>query len=150
MRVSCVTTEPPRSANVHLFQSFKVKEITPNELAPWKFFTNYCCISSSATRRKKILKLCQPPSKLQEFEMQNGSQTSLPVFSFWFCFLENLSAASDKQGEHFLEHVLQLEQSYKERWDASVLSDYCWILQRENTTKGNRQNIWKPFISPVI
>ena len=54
-------------------------------------------------------------------------------------FPSNLGAVSDEQGERFHQDILQMEQRYKGRWEESMMSDFCWFLQREAFSVHNRK-----------
>ena len=47
-------------------------------------------------------------------------------------FPENLGAMSDEQGERFHQDMRQMEERYQGRWDAVMMADYCWSLNRDN------------------
>lgn len=47
-------------------------------------------------------------------------------------FPENLGDVSDEQGERFHQDIAAIERMYQGRWDESMMSDYCWSLQRDN------------------
>lgn len=47
-------------------------------------------------------------------------------------FPENLGDVSDEQGERFHQDIAAMERRYQGRWDEAMMSDYCWILQRDN------------------
>ena len=55
-------------------------------------------------------------------------------------FPPNLGTVSDEQGERFHQDILQIEQHYQSSWDESMTSDYCWFLQREDSTLHWRKN----------
>lgn len=38
---------------------------------------------------------------------------------------------SDEQGERFHQDILCIEKRYQGRWDAKMMGDYCWFLQRD-------------------
>lgn len=46
-------------------------------------------------------------------------------------FPDNLGAVSDEQGERIHQDMAAIERRYQGRWDEAMLSDYCWMLQRD-------------------
>ena len=46
-------------------------------------------------------------------------------------FPENLGSVSDEQGEIFYQDMKEMETRYQERWDAVMMTDYCWTLNKE-------------------
>ena len=47
-------------------------------------------------------------------------------------FPSNLGEESDKQGERFHQDISVIEGRYQGRYDANVMGDFCWYLQRES------------------
>ena len=47
-------------------------------------------------------------------------------------FLENLGAASDEQGKQFHQDLKVMEERYQGRWDAHMMTDYCWSIKRDS------------------
>ncbi|GBN06079.1 hypothetical protein AVEN_101414-1 [Araneus ventricosus] len=41
---------------------------------------------------------------------------------------ENLGAVSEKQGESFHQDIKEMERRCQEKWNISMISDYCWML----------------------
>ena len=50
------------------------------------------------------------------------------LFSHFDYFPKNLGDASKEQGERFHQDIKIMEKRYQGRWDAHMMSDYCWIL----------------------
>ncbi|GBN13595.1 hypothetical protein AVEN_260746-1 [Araneus ventricosus] len=50
-------------------------------------------------------------------------------------FLENLGSVSEEQGERFHQDIKEMERRYQGKWNVSMISDYCWMLQRDNPCK---------------
>ncbi|XP_077117201.1 uncharacterized protein LOC143773722 [Ranitomeya variabilis] len=46
-------------------------------------------------------------------------------------FPDNCGAVSDEHGERFHQDILNMEQRYQGKWNASMLADYCWTLIRD-------------------
>ena len=38
---------------------------------------------------------------------------------------------SDGPGERFHQDIKEMETRYQRRWDAAMMADYCWILNRD-------------------
>ena len=47
-------------------------------------------------------------------------------------FLENLGVVSEEQGGRFNQDIKDIERRYQGRWDVSMLTDYCWLLTRDD------------------
>ncbi|GBO38068.1 hypothetical protein AVEN_128561-1 [Araneus ventricosus] len=47
-------------------------------------------------------------------------------------FSENLGAVSEEQGERFHQCIKEMERRYQEKWNGSMIADYCWMLQRQS------------------
>ena len=54
------------------------------------------------------------------------------LFSHMDRFPENLASMSDKQGERFHQDMKEMETRYQGRWDAVMMTDYCWTLKRHS------------------
>ena len=50
------------------------------------------------------------------------------LFSHLDYFPENLGDVSEEQGEQFHQDIKIMEERYQGRWDAHMMSDYCWAL----------------------
>lgn len=46
-------------------------------------------------------------------------------------FPDNLGEVSDEHGERFHQDISLMESRYQGRWSATMLADYCWMLQRD-------------------
>ena len=65
-----------------------------------------------------------------------GSRMSIKLhylFSQLDYFPENLGDVSKEQGERFHQDIKMMEERYQGRWDAHMMSDYCWTLIRDCT-----------------
>ena len=51
----------------------------------------------------------------------------------------NMAAVSDEHGERFHQDTSRMEKRYSDKWNPSMLVDYCWTLctgdKRRNTTE---------------
>ena len=59
------------------------------------------------------------------------------LFSHLDYFPKNHGDVSEEQGERFLQDIKMMEERYQGRWDAHMMSDYCWILIRDCTEQSN-------------
>ena len=48
-------------------------------------------------------------------------------------FHKNMSDVSDKHGERFYQDISVIENRYKGKWSVSMLADYCWSIQRDDS-----------------
>ena len=120
-----------------------LEKLTPNELAAWESFKSVVNGFLGNKKEENSEELIQ--SLLQNYK-NLGCRMSLKIHflhSHLDFFPKNLGAVSDEQGECFHQDILQMEQRYKGRWDPSMMSDYCWFLQREDTTTHKRKSVLK-------
>ena len=62
-------------------------------------------------------------------------------------FPKNLDDLSEEQGERFHQDIRVMEERYQGRWDATMLADYCWSLQRHcPDTKHSRKCYKRHFL----
>ena len=47
-------------------------------------------------------------------------------------FPKYLGDFSEEQGERFHQDIKIIEERYQDRWNANMMADYCWNLQRDN------------------
>ncbi|KAJ4431207.1 hypothetical protein ANN_19804 [Periplaneta americana] len=123
-------------------QSF-LEKLTPNELAAWESFKSV--VNGFLGKKKEENSDELVRSLLQNYK-NLGCRMSLKIHflhSHLNFFPKNLGAVSDEQGERFHQDILQIEQRYKGRWDPSMMSDYCWFLQREDTTTHKKKSVLK-------
>lgn len=67
-----------------------------------------------------------------------GCNTSIKVHflhSHLDWFPENLGDMSEEQGERSHQDMRTMEERYQGRWDAHMMADYCWSLQRDSLEK---------------
>ena len=73
-------------------------------------------------------------SMLKAYE-QLGARMSLKMHflhSHLDFFPSNLGEVSDEQGKRFHQDISVIEGRYQGRYDANMMGDYCWYLQRES------------------
>ena len=46
------------------------------------------------------------------------------------CFLESLGDLSEENGDYFHQKMRAIEALHLERWDVTMMADYCWYLRR--------------------
>ena len=47
-------------------------------------------------------------------------------------FPQNLGDVSEEHGERFHQDIKCMETRYQDRWDVSMMADYCWCLKRDS------------------
>ena len=57
-------------------------------------------------------------------------------------FPENLGAVSDEQGERFHQDIQAMEERYKGGWNEGMISDYCWMLYRDDPTHTYKRKLY--------
>ncbi|GBN52536.1 hypothetical protein AVEN_178317-1 [Araneus ventricosus] len=68
----------------------------------------------------------------------NMSLKVLYLHSHLNLFPENL-CVSDEHGERFHQDIAQFERRFSEKWNASMLVEYCWSLVRKISTSGYKR-----------
>ena len=58
-------------------------------------------------------------------------------------FPENLGDVSEEQGKRFHLDIKMMEERYQGRWDAHMMSGYCWTLIRDCTEQSYRRKSYK-------
>ncbi|GBN00722.1 hypothetical protein AVEN_238296-1 [Araneus ventricosus] len=64
-------------------------------------------------------------------------------------FLENLGAVNEEQGERFHKDIAEMERRYQGKWNVSMIADYSWMLQRENSCKFHKRKSDKRSFEPL-
>nr|CAH7763855.1 unnamed protein product [Callosobruchus chinensis] len=54
-------------------------------------------------------------------------------------FPENLGAVSDEHIERFYQDIPKMEKRFSGKWNASMLTEYCWFLGRDSCTSGYKR-----------
>ena len=65
------------------------------------------------------------------------------LFSHLANFPENVGAFSEEMDERFHQHFEQKVRHYEGRWDDRMMADYCWCLQRNDTSTEHKRNSLK-------
>ena len=65
-------------------------------------------------------------------------------------FPENLGNYSQEQGERFHQDIKVMEQRYQGRWNENMMSDYCWMLQRDLPQNKRKMPLRRSFESKRI
>ena len=78
-----------------------------------------------------------------------GCNTSIKVHyldSHLDRFPENLSDFSEEQDERFNQNIKIIEERHQGRWNANMMADYYWNLQRDNvSTSHSRKSKKRTF-----
>ena len=75
-----------------------------------------------------------------------GSRMSIKLhnlFSHLDYFPENLGDVSEEHRERFHQDIKPMEERYQGRWDAHMMSDYCWTLIHDCTEQSYRRKSYK-------
>lgn len=54
-------------------------------------------------------------------------------------FPSNMGAISDEHGERFHQDIAVMESRYQGRFNENMMGDYCWFLQREDSTSAYKR-----------
>ena len=65
------------------------------------------------------------------------------LFSHLDYFPKNLGDVSEEQGERFHQDIKIMEERYQGKWDAHIMSGYCWTLIRDCTEQSYRRKSCK-------
>ena len=65
------------------------------------------------------------------------------LFSHLDYFPENLGDVSKEQREKFHQDIKMMKERYQGRWDAHMMSNYCWTLIRNCTEQNYRRKLYK-------
>lgn len=69
------------------------------------------------------------------------------LFSHLDKFPENCGDFSEEQGERFHQDIRTMEERYQGKWDAHMMADYCWSIQRDLPEAQNaRKSYRKTFL----
>lgn len=115
-----------------------VKRLTKTEQNAWTSFVNVVKGFLGNERKRNCKQLVE--TLIKKFKAM-GCNMSLKIHllhSHFVNFPKNLGDYSDEQGERFHQDILSMERRYQGRWDASMMSDYCWSLIRE-TKRGYKR-----------
>ena len=80
-----------------------------------------------------------------------GSRMSLKIHFFHShldFFPSNHGDVSDEHGERFHQDISPIEKRYQGKFSPSMMGDYCWSLQRDDTEIENykrKSKVWKHF-----
>ena len=58
-------------------------------------------------------------------------------------FPKNLGAVSDEEGERFHQDIMTMEKRYQGFWNESMMGDFCWMLYRDDPSKGYKRKSLK-------
>jgi len=105
--------------------------LNPLELAAWNALKSVVATFLGNHRHDQYADIADRMLKAYE---QLGARMSLKMH-FLHSHLDfcppNLGEVSDEQGERFHRHISVIEERYQGRFDANMMGDSCWYLQRE-------------------
>ena len=71
------------------------------------------------------------------------------LFSHIDRFPENLGSISDAQRERFHKDLKEMETRYQSHWDAVMMADYCWNLEKDlpnaEHSRSSKKRKFKPW-----
>ena len=65
-------------------------------------------------------------------------------------FPENFGDLSEEQGKRFHQDIKMTEERYQGKWDAHMMSDYCWTLIHDYTEQSYRRKSCKKTFLQMI
>ena len=108
------------------------KSLNASELKAWHAFKwlceNFLGNHKSPDYREGVQKLLIAYKKME-------CRMSLKIHfldSHLDFFPENLGAVNDEQGQQFHQDIQAMEHRYQGFWNEGMMSDYCWMLHRDN------------------
>ena len=105
--------------------------LSKKENAAWESFKN---VSNNFLGNFKAENFEELVENLMDSYKQLGSNMSLKMHflnSHLDFFPPNCGDVSDVHGERFYQVISVMEQRYKGKWDAAMLTDYCWMVKRD-------------------
>lgn len=116
------------------------------EVKAWKSFKWLCMNFLGKTKSPDYKKGVQ---ELLDAYKEMGCRMSLKLHflhSHLDFFPTNLGDVSDEMGERFHQDIKSMEKRYQGFWNESMMSDYCWMLYRDDSEKQHkRQSSAKHF-----
>ena len=106
--------------------------LNPLELAAWNAMKSVVINFLGSHRHEKYPDIVD--SMLKAYE-QLGARMSLKMHflhSHLDFFPSNLGEVSDEQRERFHQDISVIEGRYQGRYDANMMGNFCWYLQRES------------------
>lgn len=120
-----------------------LSHMTEVEAAAWSSFT---AVVKGFLGRKKVNNYQElVKAMLNDFQAL-GTRMSIKIhylFSHLDRFPENLGDVSEEQGERFHQDIKTMEERYQGRWNAHMMSDYCWSLVRDCTQNIHKRKSYK-------
>ncbi|XP_076815020.1 uncharacterized protein LOC143461117 isoform X1 [Clavelina lepadiformis] len=120
-----------------------VQSMTDTESAAWQSFVLVTQNFLGNRKAENYQELVEDMlSKLKDL----GVKTSIKVhylFSHLDRFPANLGDLSEEQGERFHQDIKVMEERYQGRWDAHMMADYCWSLQRDCLAASHSRKSYK-------
>lgn len=111
-----------------------------NEKAAWMAFKDVCSQFLGSTRAENYREVI---ARLLNAYKAMGCRMTLKLhflYSHLDFFPPNLGDVSDEQGERFHQDIADMESRYSSKWQSAMLSDYCWMLQRDEKDATHRRN----------
>ena len=117
--------------------------MTGIEAAPWYSFVDVVKGFLGNTKVANYQNLVE--GMLKNFHSL-GTRMSIKLH-YLYCHLErfpeNIGDLSEEQGERFHQDIRNMEERYQGRWDAHMLSDYCWSLMRDCAQEPHKRKSYK-------
>ena len=108
-----------------------VQSMTDTESAAWQSFVLVAQNFLGNRKAENYQELVE--GMLSKFK-DLGVKMSIKIhylFSHLDRFPANLGDLSEEHGERFHQDIKVMEKRYQGRWDAHMMADYCWSLQRD-------------------
>ena len=106
--------------------------LNPVELAAWNALKSVVANFLGNHRHEQYADMVDDMPKVYE---PLGARMSLKMHflhSHLDFFPPNRGKVSDEQGERFQQDISVIEGRYQGRFDANMMGDFCWYLQRES------------------
>ena len=121
--------------------------MNPAELSAWTAFANVVKFFSGKTKAPNYKELVDTLLTSLHQLSANMSIKLHFLHSHLSRFPENLGDLSDEQGERFHEDISDMEVRYQGRWDATMLTDYCWSIKRDDAGASySRKSVKRQFM----
>jgi len=106
------------------------EDLNQTERNSWLSFKRIC---KDFLENHKTTKYQDVQDQLTSYKAM-GCNTSLKIHflvSQLDFFPENLSEVSDEHSEGFHQDIMAMDKRYQGKWTASMLTDYCWTMNRD-------------------
>ena len=107
-----------------------------------EFIESWCWWVSGKPEVRKLWRTCEELIHVSDYEAI-GANLSLKMHFLHLhidFFPDNLGDVSDEHGECFHQDISFMEQRYQGKYSSAMMSDFCWLLQRDSASGCKRKS----------